>query len=122
MPAGSAGTPVFDVLLDSALFHCFADATDQRRYVDAVTPLVKIGGRAVLLQFSDRNPDPWVGPVRVSAAQLRAVWSAAGWRVDTLDEDAKLHDVLGRNDGKGGHALLMTATRVEVHAHNFSEL
>ena len=102
----------FDVLLDSAVFHCIGDDDAQRRYLAAVTPRIKLGGRAVCFVFSDRNGDPWVGPRRISEAHARAMWTQAGWRVDSLDMEARYKDAMGRNGGLGGHALLMTATRM----------
>ena len=102
----------YDTLLDSAVFHCLGDDDAQARYLAAVTPRVKLGGRAVMLVFSDANEDPWVGPRRISEAHARRVWTAAGWRVDSLSADARYKDSMGRHGGLGGHALLMTATRV----------
>jgi SAM-dependent methyltransferase len=102
----------FDTLLDSAVFHCIGDDDAQRRYLAAVTPRVKLGGRAVMLVFSDRNGDPWMGPRRISEAHARKLWTEAGWRVDSLDMEARYMDSMGRNNGLGGHAMLMTATRV----------
>ena len=52
--------PYFDILLDSAVFHCIGDDDAQRRYLAAVSPWIKTGGRVVMLVFSDRNLDPWV--------------------------------------------------------------
>jgi SAM-dependent methyltransferase len=102
----------FDALLDSAVFHCIGDDDAQRRYLAAVTPRIKLGGRAVMLVFSDANGDPWVGPRRISEAHARQMWTAAGWRVDSLDMEARYKDAMGRNGGLGGHAMLLTATRV----------
>lgn len=102
----------FDTLLDSAVFHCIGDDTTQRAYLAAVTPLVKRGGRAVLLVFSTENPaDGWRGPRRIEPEHARALWSEAGWRIDSLVTDARYKDTMGRCEGLGGHALLMTATR-----------
>lgn len=78
-----------------------------------MTPLVKRGGRAVLLVFSDANPEEgWRGPRRIPPAHARALWEGAGWRVDSLDASARYLDSMGRCGGLGGHALIMTATRV----------
>ena len=101
----------FDVLLDSAVFHCIGDDDAQRRYLAAVTPRIKPGGRAVMFVFSDKNGDPWMGPRRISEAHARQLWTQAGWRVDTMDTNARFLDAMQRNGGLGGHALLMTATR-----------
>ena len=56
----------FDTLLDSAVFHCIGDDAAQRRYLAAVTPRCKMDATAVMLVFSDKNPDPSVGPRRIS--------------------------------------------------------
>ena len=78
----------FDTLLDSAVFHCIGDDDAQRRYLASISARVKTGGRAVMLVFSDKNPDPWRGPRRISAAHAREMWTAAGWRVDSLEVSA----------------------------------
>ena len=113
-PASFGALPdQFDALLDSAVFHCIGDDAAQRRYLAAVTPLVKRGGRGVLLVFSDENPEgTWRGPRRIPPEHARALWTEAGWRVDSLDTSVRYLDVMGRNEGKGGFALLMTATRM----------
>jgi SAM-dependent methyltransferase len=110
-----AAAESFDVLLDSAVFHCIGDDEAQARYLASVTPLVKKGGRAVMLVFSDMNEEAtWRGPRRIGADYARQAWTAAGWRVDTLETDARYHDAMQppRCGGLGGHALLMTATRL----------
>lgn len=54
-----------------------------------------------------------MGPRRISPDHARAMWTEAGWAVDALvTEGMYYRDSMGRNDGRGGHALLMTATRV----------
>jgi SAM-dependent methyltransferase len=101
-----------DVLLDYAVFHCIGDDEQQRAYLRSVTPLVKPGGRLVLFNFSDENDAAtWRGPRRIPPSHARALWEEAGWTVDSLRTDVYYLDTMGRNDGKGGHALLMTATR-----------
>jgi SAM-dependent methyltransferase len=110
-----ASAAAFDVLLDSAVFHCIGDDAAQARYLASVTPLVKVGGRAVMLVFSDANEEAtWRGPRRIAAEHARAAWTAAGWRIDALDTDARYIDAMQppRCGGLGGHALLLTATRV----------
>lgn len=112
---GSSAAAAFDVLLDSAVFHCIGDDDEQARYLASVTPLIRAGGRAVMLVFSDENEEAtWRGPRRIAAERARAAWTAAGWRVDALETDARYFDAMQppRCGGLGGHALLMTATRV----------
>lgn len=97
----------FDVLLDSAVFHCIGDDSAQRRYLAAVTPMVKNGGKVVMLVFSDKNPDPWRGPRRISPEHARALWTEAGWTVEAI-QDAKYMDNI--HEG-GGEAILMVASK-----------
>lgn len=111
-PEAIGAAASFDTLLDSAVFHCIGDDDAQRRYLRAITPLIRPGGRAVLLVFSDENPaDSWRGPRRIPPAHARALWEEAGWAIDSLETGARYMDTMGRCEGKGGHALLMTATR-----------
>jgi SAM-dependent methyltransferase len=101
-----------DCLLDSAVFHCIGDDEEQRAYVRAITSLVKPGGRLVLFVFSDENDaTTWRGPRCIPPAHARALWEEGGWAINSLTTDHYYKDTMGRNAGKGGHALLMTATR-----------
>jgi len=98
----------FDTWLDSAVFHCIGDDDAQRRYLAAVTPRIKPGGTAVLAVFSDQNTEAnWVGPRRISEAHARALWTEAGWEVQSARLDLYYQDVMARNGGLGGNALLM---------------
>lgn len=64
-----------------------------------------------MLVFSDRNADPWMGPRRISPQHAVSLWTEAGWVVDSLDNNVYYEDTIGRNAGKGGHALILTATK-----------
>jgi len=101
----------FDVLLDSAVFHCIGDDEQQKKYIDSVTEFIKTNGILVMLVFSDKNVDPWMGPRRISVDHAKNLWSQAGWTVSSINEEVFYIDVIGRNDGKGGYALLMTAIK-----------
>ena len=46
---------VFDIVIDSGLFHVFSDE-DRRRYVEGLATVLKPGGRLFLLCFSDEEP------------------------------------------------------------------
>ncbi len=109
--ARSFGAPgAFDALLDCAVFHCIGDDVAQRLYLAAVSPLVRSGGRAVMLVFSDANDAAtWSGPRRISAAHARSLWAEAGWRVDSIDEGV---DFCHNMEGAPRRALLMLATRI----------
>ena len=95
----SAESDKFDVLLDSAVFHCIGDDDAQRRYLHAVTPFIKKGGKAVMLVFSDLNPDPWRGPRRISCEHAITFWSEAGWNIDNIDANVIYKDNMQR-EGK----------------------
>ena len=80
----------------------------QERYVRAVTPHMRPGGRVVMLAFSDANPEPWTGPRRISREHATRIWGAAGWRIDSI-EDTKFQTL---NTTHAGLAIVMQATRV----------
>ena len=72
----------FDTVLDSAIFHCIGDDDAQKRYVDTISKYVRKGGRFLMHVFSDQNPDPWVGPRRISEAHVRTFFNeTTGWKV-----------------------------------------
>lgn len=81
----------FATLLDSAVFHCIGDVEDQRRYVRALTSLVRPGGHLVMLAFSDHNrsheAEQWQGPRRVSQEDLHGYFCASsGWNITEVRE------------------------------------
>jgi cyclopropane fatty-acyl-phospholipid synthase-like methyltransferase len=85
--AGLART--FDAALDVGLFHTLGDE-DRPRYAASLAAVVRPGGRAFLLCWSDRNALGY-GPRRVTRRELRATFRAsAGWRVDGI-EPTELH-------------------------------
>lgn len=72
----------FDTVVDSGLFHVF-DAKERERYVDMLARVVRPGGRALVLCFSDLEPGDW-GPRRVSRSELRAAF-ASGWTLGSIE-------------------------------------
>ena len=95
----------FDTVVDSGLFHVFDD--DHRaRYVAALGPTVRPGGRLLLACFSDRQPGDW-GPRRVTQAELRAAFSG-DWSVESI-EPARFHTV--NLDTNGAEAWLARIRR-----------
>ena len=79
----SLGAP-FDTALDSGLFHVL-QPDDRRRYAAALAAVIRPGGRAFVIAWSDRNPFG-IGPARVSRRVLRASFRAAeGWRVESIE-------------------------------------
>lgn len=75
----AVGAP-FDTALDVGLFHVL-QPEDRRRYAEELGRVVRPGGRAVVVAWSDRNPFGY-GPERVTRRALRhAFVRATGWRV-----------------------------------------
>ena len=105
---------LFDVALDSALLHCLSDA-DAKAYVGELSRLVARGtGRALVGCFSDKNPDPWDNPRRLSEGYLRGLFcKEAGWEV-TRVRDTWWSRPTGRGSAQGSFcmALWMEARRL----------
>jgi cyclopropane fatty-acyl-phospholipid synthase-like methyltransferase len=74
----------FDTVIDSALFHVFADE-GRARYVAGLAHVTKPGGRLFLLCFSDEEPGTQ-GPRRVSEREIREAF-ADGWAVEEVRAD-----------------------------------
>ena len=72
----------FDTVLDSGLFHIFADE-DRPPFVDNLKAVIPAGGRYFMLCFSDLQPGDW-GPRRVTQNEIRANFSD-GWRIDAIE-------------------------------------
>jgi SAM-dependent methyltransferase len=73
-----------DVIIDSGVFHVFSDE-DRPRYVASLASVLRPGGTAYLMCFSDRQPGDW-GPRRVRQDELRASFSD-GWTVESIAAD-----------------------------------
>jgi SAM-dependent methyltransferase len=73
---------VFDSVIDSGLFHVFADE-DRLRYVEGLASVLRPGGRLFLLCFSDEEPGTQ-GPRRVSKKELHDAF-AQGWAVKSVE-------------------------------------
>ncbi len=72
---------LFDTVIDSGLFHVFADE-DRARYVAGLAHVTKPGGRLFLLCFSEEEPGTQ-GPRRVSQEEIRQAFSN-GWAVEEV--------------------------------------
>ncbi len=97
----------FDTVLDVGLFHTLSDA-ERPRYAASLGTLLRPGGRAFLVCWSDRNPFGR-GPRRVSPGEIRGTFRD-GWRVEAIDPEwleTRLPD--GRI-----HAWLARIARVEA--------
>jgi cyclopropane fatty-acyl-phospholipid synthase-like methyltransferase len=72
----------FDNVIDSGLFHVFAD-DDRKRYVEGLATVLKPGGRLFLLCFSDQEPGTH-GPRRVPKKELHDTL-AEGWTIESIE-------------------------------------
>ncbi|GAA4475480.1 class I SAM-dependent methyltransferase [Rhodococcus olei] len=74
----------FTTVLDSALYHCFAE--DQRpRYVAALYGACAPNARLHVVCFSDLVPERFPGPFRISEDNLRGTLADAGWVVRRIE-------------------------------------
>ncbi len=72
----------FDTIIDCGLFHTFSD--DERpKFVEELSKRLRIGGRLVILCFSDEEPGT-DGPRRVTQAEIRSSF-ANGWNVERIE-------------------------------------
>lgn len=73
---------LFDVIIDSGLLHCLSEE-DASDYVNQISKLLRPNtGRFLIGCFSDKNPDPWDNPRRISEDYLRNVlFSREKWDV-----------------------------------------
>jgi cyclopropane fatty-acyl-phospholipid synthase-like methyltransferase len=79
------GAP-FDSAIDIGMFHVLQPA-DRRAYARALAGLVRPGGEAFVVAWSDRNPFGY-GPERVSRRALRSSFRRAeGWRVAGIEPE-----------------------------------
>jgi len=68
----------FDCVIDSGLFHTFADP-ERSAYVRSLGSVVAAGGSCHVLCFSEREPN-WGGPRRVTKAEIESSF-ADGWTI-----------------------------------------
>ena len=100
----------FDTVMDSAIFHCIGDDAMQKRYVETISKYARKGGRFLLHVFSDQNPDPWVGPRRISESHVRQFFTEEnGWKIASI-KPADFKDNM-RPDGQG-KSIFMVAERI----------
>jgi SAM-dependent methyltransferase len=73
---------VFDTVLDVGLLHTL-QAEDRARYAAGVAAVLRPGGLAHVLCWSDRNPFGY-GPERMTRAAIRSTF-ADGWDLESID-------------------------------------
>ena len=112
-----SGEPRFDTVVDSALFHVFADG-DRARYVHALHTVCRPGAVVHVLALS--NVEPGIGP-RISDTVIRAAFDQPGWHLQHLqpsryrvmiDEEAGASLGLPAGEPADMIAWLATARRI----------
>jgi SAM-dependent methyltransferase len=101
----------FDTVIDSGLFHTFSDE-ERSLFVRGLARVVRPGGRAYLLCFSDQEP-PGEGPRRVSREEIRLAFRD-WWDVESIEETRfrALDDPQAPRFSPGGpRAYLITVRR-----------
>jgi SAM-dependent methyltransferase len=73
---------VFDVVLDSGLFHVFESEAERQRYTSSLAGVVRLDGRVYVTCISDRQGGDW-GPHRVTEQELRAAFRDE-WVIEDL--------------------------------------
>jgi SAM-dependent methyltransferase len=74
----------FDTVIDVGLFHTLGDH-ERLPYAASLAAVVRSGGLAFVLCWSDRNPFGR-GPRRVSPVEIHSAFQE-GWRVDAIDPE-----------------------------------
>lgn len=103
----------FDSVIDCGLFHTFTDE-DRPRYVKSLAAVVRPGGRAHILCFSDKEP-PGQGPRRVTEAEIRDAFRE-GWTVESIEPTRfqSLDHPETRNFTPGGPHAWLARVRCDV--------
>jgi SAM-dependent methyltransferase len=94
----------FDTVIDSGLFHTFADP-ERVRFERSLRGVLRTGGRYALLCFSESQGGD-AGPRRVTQAEIRATF-ADGWTVDSIVAER----FAARLPGAGAEAWLALLSR-----------
>ncbi len=103
-------TERFDSVIDSGLFHVFADA-DRIKYVHGLETVLSPGGRLLLACFSDQVPGD-AGPRRVKKEELRDAF-AEGWEIESIEltQFQVRPEAMALFMGEGPKAWFMVARR-----------
>lgn len=96
----------FATIIDSGVFHTFADE-DRPRYVASLASALEPDGIVHLMCFSEYTPGT-CGPRRVTQAELRAAF-ADGWQVDRIAPE--IFEV-SEDFGQHPHAWLARITHI----------
>jgi cyclopropane fatty-acyl-phospholipid synthase-like methyltransferase len=96
----------FDTITDSGLFHVFNDE-ERLLFAKSLRSAINKGGTYFMMCFSEKEPEGWGGPRRVTREEIRGTFKD-GWKVDWI-RDAKFESTFHKN---GGYAWLSSITAV----------
>ena len=88
----------FDTITDCGLFHTFSDR-ERSIFVASLKATLNKSGTYYMLCFSDREPDDWGGPRRVSKDEIMEAFSRS-WKVNYVRE-ARISTSFNPEGGRG---------------------
>jgi SAM-dependent methyltransferase len=94
----------WETVLDCGVFHVFDD-DDRARYVESLAAVIPLGGRYLMLCFSDQQPGA-AGPRRVSQDEIRSSFQD-GWRIVSIEASA----IETHRQDRSAHAWLSRIVR-----------
>ena len=94
----------FDVVIDSGLFHTFADE-ERPVYLSGVASVLRKDGVFAMLCFSEKEPADWGGPRRVSRKEIETSFETHL----ALDGVRDARFATRFHGGRGGYAYLTVA-------------
>jgi ubiquinone/menaquinone biosynthesis C-methylase UbiE len=98
----------FDYVIDSGLFHTFAD-NDRPVYVREMARVLVPRGRYFMLCFSEKEPTSWGGPRRITRQEIETAFTPL-FRINYIRDSlfaTRIHN-------NGGKAYLTSAIRKSV--------
>jgi cyclopropane fatty-acyl-phospholipid synthase-like methyltransferase len=96
----------FDSVIDSGLFHVFSDK-ERLEFSQNLSSVLKSGGSYHMLCFSDKEPNNWGGPRRITRKEIREAFKD-GWRINYIRE-ARFESNFHKD---GGMAWLSYLTKI----------
>lgn len=76
----------FDVILDSAVFHCFSNE-DRQRFLNNLQYLIKPGGLYIQFSFSEKQSSINPGPRLIKKSDLYSLFSSEnGWTIESIED------------------------------------
>jgi cyclopropane fatty-acyl-phospholipid synthase-like methyltransferase len=74
----------FDSTIDCGLFHTFSDEM-RHVFTRSLSSILKPGSTYFMLCFSEREPEEWGGPRRITQKEIRDTFSK-GWKINYIRE------------------------------------